>query len=80
MVQIKIPADEREMTSLGIYPHWAFPTPSWAGLVDLAEEMGAFLARLRGGGGAREEEHRPSRVTDQDRAVLVSSERGRAPL
>lgn len=37
--------------------------------------MGALFARLRGGGGgSREEEHRPSRVTDQDRAVLVSSE------
>ena len=32
--------------------------------------MGGFFARLRGGGGASNERPQPSRVTDQDRAVL----------
>ena len=33
--------------------------------------MGAFFARLRGGGGSSDPPAGPSRVSEQDRAILV---------
>ena len=33
--------------------------------------MGGFFGRLFGGGGRDQTEQRPSRISDQDRAILV---------
>ena len=37
--------------------------------------MGSFFARLRGGGAERESAPGPSRVSEQDKAILVRNKR-----